>query len=602
MPSLRCPFVLALLAALIGCGSGSQSMPASSPVFTSTPPTAANQGVAYNYAITATDPAGGSVTFALSGAPTGAGLSGSTLSWTPVAAQSRVSNSFTVTATSSEGGHATQSWSVTPAGTINGSWIDTRWTASGSSNEPFDWTKHGPPPQALIPQPDGTFTPISGMGNADGTFSIPNVPGGYYWLQIVPLHSSYWTSSSTFDYGRDIVGHAIGTIPTSVITTFDFNIAGLDAVVAGDQFAFLTDWSDNFPVMNIGFAIPSPTGATTMTTSYKTPQSNLDYSTVDMGFLLQYEPVSAGAVTGVALGPELMVSNLSLVSGATDNVNATLNASPHASFDLNVKGSQWAALYENAGPGTVTPVDTYISLAAQPFAPATVLGERLNLPLFLPPLTGNGFGFTVGWPTAAPCVGFVAVNPPATITSYPPILTDQDFGSLAYGDPFDANWARVFSLCQEASVQVPVPGGGTPATFLFEDGVNTAIPTSSVVPLALPVQNPTIDGASFFAAGSGSATGITLSWSAPSGAAPFAYRVAPLIWTTLPNGIQTYLGGVVFYTGKTSMTLSPLQTGQTYVFVITTEVDARANVETSPHRSGLPTAVATVISAPFTTN
>jgi hypothetical protein len=259
-------------------------------------------------------------------------------------------------------------------------------------------------------------------------------------------------------------------------------------------------------------------------------------------------------------------------------------------------------MYQNAGPSTVTPVDTYISLAAHPFAPATVLGEQLNLPLFLPPLTGSGFGFTVGWPTAATCGGFVAVSPPATITSYPPMLTDQDFGSLAYGDPFDASWARVFSLCQQATVQVPVPGGGTPATFLFQGGVNTAIPTSSVVPLALPVQTPAINGASFFTAGSVSPAGITLSWSAPAGMAPFAYRVVPLMWTTLPNGSQTYQGVGLFYTGKTSITLPPLQAGQTYVFVISTEVDARANVETSPHRSGLPTAVATVISAPFTTN
>jgi hypothetical protein len=339
-----------------------------------------------------------------------------------------------------------------------------------------------------------------------------------------------------------------------------------------------------------------------MTTSYRTPQSNVDYSTADMGFLLQYEPVAAGTVTGVALGPELTVPNLSLVSGATNNVNATLNASPHASFDLNVKGSQWAAMYQNAGPGTVTPVDTYISLAAQPFAPASVLGEELNLPLFLPPLTGSGLGFIVGWPTAGTCGDSGAVNPQTIITSYPPMLTDQDFGSLAYGDPFDASWARVFSLCQQASVQVPVPGGGTPATFLFQDGVNTAIPTSPVVPLALPVQNPNINGASFFTAGSVSSNGITLGWSAPAGMAPFAYRVVPLVWTTLPNGSQTYQGVGAFYTGKTSMTLPPLQTGQTYVFVISTEVDARANVETSPHRSGLPTAVATVISAPFTTS
>jgi hypothetical protein len=539
------------------------------------------------------------VTFAFDGPPQAATLNGSALSWTPDAGESRVSNNFTVTATSSEGGHATQTWGVIPAGTINGSWINTRWTASGSSSEPFDWTKHGPSPQALIPQPDGTFIAIAGSGNADGTFSIPNVPGGYYWLRFA--NNSYWTSSSTFDYGFDIVGGVVGTIPASETTTFDFNIAGLDPVQAGDQFAFLTDWPDNFSGINIGFGIPSPIGSTTMTTTYKTPGSNFDYSTADMGFLLQYEPVAAGTVTGVALGPELTVSNLSLVSGATNNVNETLNASPHASFDLNVKGSQWATMFQTAGPGTVTPVDAYISMSAQPFAPANVFGEQLNLPLFLPPLTANQ-GFLLGWPTAGNCVGFLAVNPPEIITSYPPMLTDQDFGSLTYGDPFAAGWARVFSLCQTASVQVPVPGGGTPATFLFQDGVNTAIPTSPVTPLALPVQRPTINGASFFSASTVSPTGVTLAWSAPAGMTPFAYRVTLLMWTTEPNGTQTYDGAGTFYTGKTSMTVPALLSGQTYVFVISTEVDGRANVETSPRRLGLPTAVATVISAPISTN
>jgi hypothetical protein len=273
---------------------------------------------------------------------------------------------------------------------------------------------------------------------------------------------------------------------------------------------------------------------------------------------------------------------------------------------LSVKGSQWAPMFQNAGPGPVTPVDAYISMAAQPFAPGnvlggTVLGGPLTLPLFLPPLNANG-GFIVGWPGAGRCGDSVTINPSTIVTSYSPMLTDQDFGALQYGDPFNANWARIFSLCQSATVQVPVPGGGTPATFLFQDGVNTAIPNSPVSPLALPVQNPTINGSSFFSANTISPNAVTLSWSAPAGATPYAYKVVSLVWTSLPDGSMGFAGAGEFYTGKTTLTLPPLQPAMTYVFVLTTEVDARANVETSPNRSSLPTAVATIISAPVTTS
>ena len=575
-------------------------MMAPPPVFTSTPGTAASQGAAYGYTVTATDPAGGSVMFALSSAPTGASFSGSTLAWTPAAAQARIADNFTITATTSEGGSATQSWSVTPSGTINGSWIDTRWTASGSTNAPFDWTKAHFLPQALVPQSNGGFVTVQGSGKSDGTFSIPVIPGGHYWLQIGT--NGFWTSSSTFEFGTDILGRAIGTTPNFLSTAFAFNVSGLDPVVSGDQFAFLTDWGTIFAILNIGFPIPSPLGSTTMTTTYTTPNSTFDYSSASMGFLLQYKPVSAGSITGIALGQELTLPSLSLTSGTTNNVTGMLNPSPQASFDLSVKGSQWAPLFQNAGPATVTPVDAYISMSARPFAPKSVLGEPLNLPLFLPPLTSPSCCVAIiGWPTAGTCSDGVQIDPLFTLTSYPPILTDEDFGTLPYGDPFDANWARTFSLCQTGSVQIPQPTG-TPATFLFADGVNTTIPNTPVSPLALPIQNPMLNGASLFTANTVSPSGVTLSWSAPSsGATPYAYKATMFQWMTLPDGSMGYRETGAFYTGKTTMTLPPLQPSTTYVIMLTTEVDGRANVETSPRRSSLPTAVASVISAPITT-
>src|ERR1017187_10368651 len=120
-----CLLSLAVSAAAVlsACGGGSAHSVPQAPVFTSTPGTAASEGVAYSYQLAATDPAGGTVTFSLTAAPSSATLSGNTLTWTPAPAQSRVSNSFT--------GTATQSWKVAPTGTITVNWINNLWGPTG---------------------------------------------------------------------------------------------------------------------------------------------------------------------------------------------------------------------------------------------------------------------------------------------------------------------------------------------------------------------------------------------------------------------------------------------------------------------------------------
>src|ERR1039458_1771406 len=118
-----------ILALFTACGSSgsSSSHTGQAPIFTSTPVTAATQDVGYSYQIEAVDPSGGSVTFALTTGPTGAAISGNTVSWTPTAAESRVSNNFEVTATTTSGGTASQSWMVTPGGTITANWVNNYW-------------------------------------------------------------------------------------------------------------------------------------------------------------------------------------------------------------------------------------------------------------------------------------------------------------------------------------------------------------------------------------------------------------------------------------------------------------------------------------------
>ena len=223
----RTPFlamVILVIPMLAACGSSMQVAPPG-PLFTTTPGTQAAEGVAYTYQIAATDPGGSAVSFALTTAPAGAVLSGNTITWTPTIAQSRIANKFRVTATAAAGDVSTQSWAVTPSGTVHLSWIDTYWKASGPLTVPFDWTQNvgaAAEVAALVPQADGSLLVLKGSGNADGTFSIPNVPGGFYWLRMAPL-ATYWTSSSTFDFGRDLIGSPLRA--TSGVQNTIFNIS-----------------------------------------------------------------------------------------------------------------------------------------------------------------------------------------------------------------------------------------------------------------------------------------------------------------------------------------------------------------------------------------
>jgi hypothetical protein len=122
-----------------------------------------------------------------------------------------------------------------------------------------------------------------------------------------------------------------------------------------------------------------------------------------------------------------------------------------------------------------------------------------------------------------------------------------------------------------------------------------------LAPAVLPVQNPTINGsASLFGATTLNSNTVTLNWSAPSSTAPFGYTVRAYVQTAT-GGVATYAAtGAAFSTAQTSITLPPLDGGNTYVFSITALADGTANMETAPFRSSLPTGSATVISGPIT--
>ena len=596
---------------LTACGSsGSSSLhTGQAPVFTTSPMTTATQDVGYSYQIEAIDPAGGSVTFALTTGPAGAAISGNTVSWTPTGAQSRVSNNFEVTAATASGGTATQSWMVTPGGTITVNWVNNYWAASGPLQVPQP-PSAGVNLSAMWTNPDGSITVQKSSWTSPGVFSIANVPGGYYWLQTGT--SAFWTSAGTFDAGEDFAGGPEPTTGAINNTQFDSNLSGLDSVpeasvvnfvfaVSGPPQIGLFDGPDSTSLSGPGFGFGS----------------SIDWSQINTAFVTQLVPTPLGSLSNVVLESAVTATGLSLVDGGTNTITETLQPSPQTSIGLSVPGSQWAPLLSGNGvaPSAPTPLASALNITAQMYVTQGLASG--TVPLASSPQT-TGVGILL-----APPLSMVSTQVPNSIDTItcspmsfilaaptvgqPAITTDQNFGPLQYGDPFPSGWARTLTLCQEATAAIPIPNSSTTgtATFLIVDKAVVAPSSAPVGPVVLPVQNPTVQGLNIFGGGGAGgiatdATVLSLGWTAPTGTAPFGYTVRVYVLTTA-GGTPIYTPtGAAFSTAGTSITLPPLAGGNTYVLAITADADGKSNMETSPFRSALPAGVATVVSVPVT--
>lgn len=451
---------------------------------------------------------------------------------------------------------------------------------------------------ALVPQRDGSLTVLPGSTTAPGVVNIANVPTGFYWLTFGPVDilnplasSAYWTSTSTFDSGRDIAGPPINVLSSPFTTTFDFNLSGLESAANPTSVEF--NAQQTFPPL---FLLDF-NGSSTISQPLETT-SNIDWSKVNTAFLTQYVPASLGSLNNLVLGPEATLSNLSLTNGATNPITATLQATSPASLNFSVQGSQWAALFNNASPSTATPSFSAQSIYTEPYVTdrnALGLGLGSNITLAATSLQ-NIFGF--GLNPFASCDP--AAFPPLSILSQPAIVTDENFGALQYGDPFPSSWTRALSFCEEATVPIAIPNSSSTANFALVNGGTVALSSAALTPVVSPVQNATINGASFFSPASLNTGVLTLQWSAPTGATPYGYRISAFVQITEPTGLQTYEPTALFHTAQTSVVLPPLSGGNTYIFAITAEVDGTANMESAPFRSSLPTGFATVVSAPVT--
>jgi hypothetical protein len=475
---------------------------------------------------------------------------------------------------------------VTPSGTVHISRIDTVWNEKGSTTKPFDWSPISSSVAALVPKPDGTFQSLSGTAGPNGTFDIPNVPSGYYWLRL-DTRDIYWTSSSTFDAGSDIFTAAgVGLAPTASTTYFDFNFTSLNPLPVSSRLQ-IKALETGMPPYE---ALTNP-GSTTFIGGTAVGGS-LDYSAIKHLFVMQYEPASFGSIQGYVMGPELTLSDQSFTSGGHNAVSGSLNPKVPTSINLSIQGSAWAPLFDHVAPMAVSAIGGSFYLSVQPYIAAN--GPNLSLTNVKLPIdliwTANG--------NSSPSF----FTPTCAVS--PPSMSDVEAGNVQYSDPYPAAWRRTFRVCQVASVNIPLPEGQTRSTNLTNTQT-TDLPTGTVKPLLSAVQNPKINGADLFTASTVNSTAVTLSWDPPAIGTPYGYNVSIMSPTTVfSTGSVTYITSAILATAKTSMIIPPdvLAPGKAYFFLITSLADGKANMETSPHRSALPTASAEIVSAPITVN
>jgi hypothetical protein len=587
---------LLVLLMCLGCGNGDhkQERP---PVITSSPPASATEGVAYSYAITASDPSGGGFTLSLAIAPAGAQLDGNTITWTPSPSQSRQANSFSVKATNSKGVSVTQSWTVAPAGTVHVSWIDTLWDAEGQHILVHKWLGAG----ALVPQADGSFVTVAGIDNGDGTLAISNVPAGYFWLKASSA-SFYLTKSSNIDLGTD---RTDPNLPRSVTlgpteTQINFKITGFEP----GPWTGVELYSPEWPLHGLT-AVYFGNG---LAQSFTVPSSIFGDSPLTRVSVREYKSTSLGTKTAFVLGPTADLKDLAIKLGEVNNVDVPLTSAPRKSVDLNIRGSSWSHLFDHVGPGDPIQLATPFALSIEPslgISEARIAIEDRSAVQLISSSVESTFapaGQSFPHRSFSSGCGPMFYEPWRTVPSQAVLLQDDLSQTLEYQDPFPSRYTRQFEICQQTLMLRP----SSDVIPVVTNGAVFAAPPTEIAPLLGPVETPTINDQTLFADLTISpGTGINLKWTSPSLGKPTGYIVSLIAPHTIgigPSPSTVYLQEAKLSTATTAISLPPglLQSGTTYYITITAVIDGRANIESSPNRLGFPAGYADVVSAPIT--
>jgi len=378
----------------------------------------------------------------------------------------------------------------------------------------------------------GDYEAFPGSGAADGTFQVPGLPPGPFLMVLgasatqPPL--GLWVVQGDPDFRDAALGRTDRTYPTSDQTSFAVNVTGaLRGLTQGIWVYFPT------------FALMQTTGGTGPV--YRFPWKGLPLSQSSKDILWTLSPrvdsLPEGELTTLAAAASQAAPNMKAIG------ETLVDAAP-------------ATLPRLPGPAVAVTTSAY---AAQLSKVHPSLG----------PVTGRGplkvvYGVQPGGGTLG------AVPPWAPIYTLVRTATaDLPSTSFTCSDPFPGTWTRVFSIRQEFSLTLAVPGA---APLVIADALEDLWPADMVtgaplVPQIHPVVQARINGADLFATSSGVGTAPLLTWQLQVPDVPSYYRIT--VFRVVPE--EGRLEEKISYlTGITSQKVSPgiLEAGKSYVFRI----------------------------------
>jgi hypothetical protein len=555
----------------LACGHGSPTTTTTgvAPTFTSTPTQIAREGNGYIYGITSTTTDGSTVTYALTTGPTGATISGNTLSWTPTHAQSRVANSFTITATTSANGTATQTFTITPNGNIDGTAVD-HAIADGTLVD-YPQNLSATNLEVLLPDNKGGYNHLKGSGDASGNLTFSNVPIGSYFLHVprtdngVVTDNYIWTDSSDLDVGQLLLGRP-DAVPAPSGVTVNAQSVGLSVPpTPSDRMRWVS------PDANSSGS-PSGTPTNPYSASFQQSGGLIDSSKGDVGYLLHY--TTAGLITRELESG--LYSSLTETNGGTVNLGGTLTANTGSTTDPNIKISTFDA----------------INLSIPGFATTTLK----NFTLF-----DTGYSGTEGF-LPAPLLSAKGSDPIELISiDLSTTGADTDFGSVPYGiaSTKGVAYAQLLDMGPRSFTI-----GGSTYTFqnIGQMTITNAVPSSSTTVSAVLGEplNVTVDGKNFFTNQGSISLAPQVSWGPPSLGTPSSYEL------TVVN--PATLGGATpdvhyFYTFANGVAIPPgiLQPNTSYVFILQAMLYQTNTFKTAPFRIGTNGAWTSEVSGILTT-
>jgi len=405
---------------------------------------------------------------------------------------------------------------------------------------------------AFAPNGSGGYTFLPGSGTSGGTFTIANVPSGFYLLQLGGIY--LWTSNTVVDadFKADFRSD---TVQADQNTTVTFDLTNLNPWESTD---FLEMVCPNNAAFNLFF------GTVGWTTFTGTDQyfGSLSVGTEgDQYYVFQLITQSVSGYPFTALGRFIAPPKFTQPQSSNTPINGQLRSiiQKHT-FEANINGADLAKQALAANPKAFL-VDTGVYLDAYPGSLAK--GENTSTP----DMVAYNFG-----------------------TGQPFITTNGDLGPVRYGNPFPSSWP-LFDLYQWLAVTRYTAPGATNSAGIATDayGNNPKLPTSTspIKPLVGAVRKPSINHKSFFADRTGVGAMPTLKWSPPSVGKATSYNVR--VWLLTNSGgntVTTLIAGL--HTQHTSLLIPKglMSTGQAYVFDIVAIYTPGVNFAKTPFMIG----------------